>query len=86
MTVKEAKQKIDNLTRYKNELRKLNDYCLGMHQSGSVKQARGELIESIAADADMSISLTNLAASVSEIIGDEIRRISAAVDAAEVNI
>ena len=86
MTVKEAKQKIDNLTRYKNELRKFNDYCLGINQPGSVKQARGELIETIATDAGMSISLTNLAASVSEIIGDEIRRISAAVDAAEVNI
>lgn len=86
MTVKEANQKIDNLTHYKNELRKFNDYCLGLNQSGDVKRSRGELIEAIASDADMSISLSNLAASVCEIIGDEIRRISAAVDAAEVDI
>lgn len=42
MTVEEAKQKIDNLNHYKNELRKFNDYCLGLNQSGDVKRSRGD--------------------------------------------
>lgn len=85
MTVKEVKDKIDELKRDRENFMKIQEYCLG-HLSKSNDEACTRIYKALEDGADLSESLRGLASKTIRNIDAEVQRLERIIDSTVVKI
>lgn len=85
MTIADVKDRIVDLQYDRENFMKIQEYCLG-HLSESNDEEHIKIYEALEDDADLNISLRNLASKTVRNIDAEIDRLNRIIDSAVVNI